>query len=744
MLTDYLQTSGAYAIPPILGFLVLISLTLISILRGGKNPTNTLFAGICLTGALVNADMVLVSTISDKTLALTIDRILHFFFVLGLPVYIQFIHSFLHISGRRWLVSAAFLVSFIFIFFVPSDLFISGFQHYNFGVIAKAGPAYYVFSLIAGMIIFYCLAILFVSMRKAKDNQEKNRIKYIFGGMGIGALFIASNILTICGLKIYPMGSASCVPAVILAFGVFKYDLLDMGVIIRRGTIYFILTGILTVFYIAVIYLFHASFMLSDDDSSLILPLVLAALIVLLFNPLRVKVQGWIDNLFFRGKYNYQKLLREISGAMAALLKFEQIKDLILQSVSAALQVTHVSLIVYVDNKGYFQLFSDDAELSKETDKDLFDEMHPIVAFFEKTRKPLNKYIVEKEASDPDEEGQIFSVFDSLGASLIVPMISNSKLIGMIALGQKKSGELFVYEDLELLTTIANQSVTSLENAKSYEEIEKLNRDLEKKVEERTAALRKAMEEMERTQKQLIQSESLAAIGQLVAGTAHELNNPLASASSLIQTSVESVGEWEIKDGNRDEVINDLAFSIKELKRAGDIVRSLLDLSRQTQVYVEPVNINIAIDDALRVLHNLHKHLQIEIEKKYDNDLPVVEGNFANLGQVFMNVIKNAIEAIGTGYGKITLVTQHKKDTDSVLIECRDTGKGIADDQMKNIFKPFFTTKAVGKGTGLGLYISHEIVRRAGGIISVKSEEGKGSVFSIELPCKRGETRKIP
>ncbi len=364
MLTDYLQTSGAYAIPPILGFLVLISLTLISILRGGKNPTNKLFAGICLTGALVNADMVLVSSIPDKTLALTVDRTLHFFFVLALPVYIQFIHSFLGISGRRWLVYAAVFVSFIFISFVPSDLFISGFQHYNFGVIAKAGPAYYAFSVIAGMTVFYCLAILFVSMQRAKDNQEKNRIKYILGGMGIGAVFIASNILTICGLKIYPLGSASCVPAVFLAFGVLKYDLLDMGVLIRRGTIYFILTGILAVFYIAVIYLFHASFLLSDEEGSLVLPLVLAALIVLLFNPLRERVQGWIDNLFFRGKYNYQKLLREISGAMAALLKFEQIKDLILQSVSAALQVTHVCLIVYVDNKEHFQLFSDYAELS--------------------------------------------------------------------------------------------------------------------------------------------------------------------------------------------------------------------------------------------------------------------------------------------------------------------------------------------------------------------------------------------
>jgi two-component system NtrC family sensor kinase len=116
-----------------------------------------------------------------------------------------------------------------------------------------------------------------------------------------------------------------------------------------------------------------------------------------------------------------------------------------------------------------------------------------------------------------------------------------------------------------------------------------------------------------------------------------------------------------------------------------------------------------------------------------------MEGNFANLGQVFINVIKNAVESLHEGQGKITLVTRYKKDTCSIFIECRDTGKGIPDNQMQNIFKPFFTTKPVGKGTGLGLYISHEIVKRHGGSIHVESEEGKGSVFSIELPCKQGK-----
>jgi two-component system NtrC family sensor kinase len=190
---------------------------------------------------------------------------------------------------------------------------------------------------------------------------------------------------------------------------------------------------------------------------------------------------------------------------------------------------------------------------------------------------------------------------------------------------------------------------------------------------------------------------------------------------------------------NRDEVINDLEFSVKEMKRASDIVRSLLDLSRQTQVYVEPVNINIALDDALRVLYNQYKYLKIEIEKHYDDDLPFVEGNFANLGQVFINVIKNALESLPDGTGKVILTTRYKRGVNRALVEIQDTGKGIPDEHLQNIFNPFFTTKPVGKGTGLGLYISHEIVRRHGGGIRVISEEGKGTVFSIDLPCKQEE-----
>jgi two-component system NtrC family sensor kinase len=249
---------------------------------------------------------------------------------------------------------------------------------------------------------------------------------------------------------------------------------------------------------------------------------------------------------------------------------------------------------------------------------------------------------------------------------------------------------------------------------------------------------REALEEKERTQQRLIQTESIAAIGQLVAGIAHELNNPLASTSSLIQTNIELLNERKDKTDIDTELLNDLEFSLKELKRAENIVKSVLGLSRQTQIYVEDVDINVNIEDALRVLHNQYKYSGVIIEKDLDENLPRINGNFANLGQVFMNIIKNAIQALPEGKGTIFLKTRYKKDTNSVTIECRDTGLGIPENVLKDIFKPFFTTKAVGSGSGLGLYISHEIIKKHGGLISVSSIPGRGTTFTIDLPVIQG------
>jgi two-component system NtrC family sensor kinase len=725
-----------HSIPPVCGVGVMFLLASISFLRGRRNPTNLLFSVICLMGGIINADVALVSLIPDKSIALGIDRWTYFFFVFSIPVFIQFVHGFLGLKRRGWMVALAYAAAFLFLPFVHTPYFISGFHTYSFGTIAKAGPVYHLFSGVVGLTMTYCLLVLANAVKRTPDPAQRNRIRYILFGMGFSALLISLNILPVSGIDIYPLGNFSFIPAIVLAFGVLKYDLLDIGVLIRKGTIYFLLTGVLTLVYIAAIYLFHLVFIDAAGGRSILLPMVLALIIVLLFNPLKGRIQDLIDHVFFRAKYDYQELLRTVSGELAGLLKYEQIERLLLTTMVDALQVTQAGVAVQRPDADRLALsFHDGRDFRRGEELSITPE-HPLIQWMTRTGKPVVRSQVSRLDMPAVERKRVESVMQSLDAAILIPLLSGKRPIGFFFMSEKRSGELFVHEDLELLTTLANQSVTAIENAQTYEALEALNRELEKKVEARTLALKNALEERERTQQQLIQSESLAAIGQLVAGTAHELNNPLAGATSLIQSSLESI-QQDLTPSEKDELIDDMKFVLKELQRAAAIVRSLLGLSRQTQTYMEPVNMNLVLDDALRILYNQYKHLEVEIVKHYQEDLPEVNGNFANLGQVFINILKNALQSLPEGKGSLVLETGYRTDRDIVWITCRDSGQGIPPDRLKDIFKPFFTTKEVGKGTGLGLYISHEIIQRHGGSISAQSVPGEGTTMTVTLP-RRG------
>jgi two-component system NtrC family sensor kinase len=161
-----------------------------------------------------------------------------------------------------------------------------------------------------------------------------------------------------------------------------------------------------------------------------------------------------------------------------------------------------------------------------------------------------------------------------------------------------------------------------------------------------------------------------------------------------------------------------------------------LGISRQTHEYTEPVKLNDASHDALKILLNQYKGTGIEIVEAYDDSLPETKGNFSNLGQVCLNIISNAIQAVDPDRGRILLRTRHEPLSETVSFECQDNGPGIPKKVMNDIFKPFFTTKDVGKGTGLGLYISHEIIQRHEGNITARNNPQGGVSFRVELPVR--------
>lgn len=260
---------------------------------------------------------------------------------------------------------------------------------------------------------------------------------------------------------------------------------------------------------------------------------------------------------------------------------------------------------------------------------------------------------------------------------------------------------------------------------KSGNEIGKLGEAFNFMVE----AIKERDEQLKEQTKEIVgRSERLAMIGQLAAGVAHEINNPLGSIIIFSHLLLE---EPEIKDLAREN----LEKIVKESMRCKDIVKGLLDFARQTEPEVRLADINEVLKSTLCLVEKQTLFQNIQITTRNNPDLPLVEIDTTQVQQVFMNIIINAAEAM-EGQGELLTTTRLSQDNRFVEVEFTDSGCGISQENLKRLFEPFYTTKEVGHGTGLGLAISYGIIEKHQGSIKVRSVPGKGTTFIIQLPIK--------
>lgn len=245
-------------------------------------------------------------------------------------------------------------------------------------------------------------------------------------------------------------------------------------------------------------------------------------------------------------------------------------------------------------------------------------------------------------------------------------------------------------------------------------------------------------EEANQLNRQLIQASKLASIGELSAGVAHEINNPLAIILTERQILLDlekqtQMTGFEFKTQFQDSM-NQIDRQIKRCKR---ITHNLLRFARRTQSIVETVNLNEFLNEIIELMEREAQSNGIKITHSFDASLPLLLSDPSQLQQVFLNLITNAIDAHeGKPYGKIHIRSAATNGKGGVSVNISDTGSGIAPENLEKIFDPFFTTKPVGKGTGLGLSICYSIIRQLGGDISVTSQLGLGTEFTIFLPLK--------
>jgi signal transduction histidine kinase len=347
---------------------------------------------------------------------------------------------------------------------------------------------------------------------------------------------------------------------------------------------------------------------------------------------------------------------------------------------------------------------------------------------------------------------------------VMVPLRAKNSVFGVLNVTSSEPGRVGE-ADLELLSAVANHVALALDRAESFQTIEELSRGLEDKVRVRTEQLRTAHEELQAayrelqaTQMQLIQREKMASVGQLVAGVAHELNNPIGFVYSNVTTLEDFVrrlramleayrtaplpeadrarlqAEWDSRKVDYAlKYLDSMIQGIREgAERARKIVRDLRVFARTQDEVWQSVDIHQELESSLTLLNHLLKD-RVEVHRKF-GDLPEVECIRSQIDQVFLNLLANAAQAI-EGPGAITIET--RRDGAAAVIGIVDTGPGIPPEVMGRLFDPFFTTKPVGEGTGLGLSISYEIVKKHGGEIRAESPAGGGAVFTVRIPLTR-------
>ena len=373
-----------------------------------------------------------------------------------------------------------------------------------------------------------------------------------------------------------------------------------------------------------------------------------------------------------------------------------------------------------------------------------------------------------------------------LKSLLCTPIIKGGNLIAILYLENNLTTGAFTEERLEILRLLSTQAAISLENALLYAnlstakaQLEDYSRTLEVKVsdrtkelQEKTGQLESTLNKLQRTQAQLIQTEKMSSLGQMVAGIAHEINNPISfiygnikpvenyikDVLDLIDIYQETYAEPtsdiadKIEEIDLEFITEDLSKILKSMKvgcnRIREIVLSLRNFSRLDESAMKPVDLHAGIESTLLMLQYRlredERHSQIEVIKEY-GELPPITCRASSINQVFLNILNNAIDALlelptisAKEESKIPTIAIRTEVTDSpaAIVRIADNGPGMTEEVRSHIFDPFFTTKPVGSGTGLGLSISYQIIKQNSGKLSCVSAPGQGTEFIIELPLK--------
>jgi signal transduction histidine kinase len=623
--------------------------------------------------------------------------------------WIQFIQTYLGQTNKRLLISF-YTISGIFLFLNFTDFFVRDVVpkgSFNYASVPGIIFPFFVAYFLSGIIYSF---LLIAKEYNKSIGTRRNQLKFLFLASVIGFSGGSTNYLLVFEvIRIPPIGNYFvAIGEAILFYAVVKHHLMDINIVFKKGTTYVLILVLLFVPSLLLILLAQKAFFNKIDYLFSVIIFLLLLLVAILFFRIKPQTERAVEQLLFKDKYDYRETLGKFSKAMVTILDLQSLSKRIVDTITKTMGVEKASLFLWDEGRGGYSLFeSKNVKMSPPTT--LLLKNDPLPHYLQKIGEIIIREELAKGANIP-ELNDVINKMSLLESEVSIPLISKGQLVGMINLSHKFTKDIYSHEDIELLSTLANQTAVTIENARLYEDLKK-------------------------SKSYIRRADRLASLGTLTAGLAHEIRNPLVAIKTLTQLLPERLDDEEFRN-------QFLKIAAGEVDRISSLVTELLEFARPSDPKLELEDINAILDGMILLVSTETKKKQIAISKYYTSNLPPAQIDREQIKQVFLNILLNAIEATREN-GEITVKTRPFLRPDGepyVQIEFTDTGCGIPGEYLEDIFNPFFTTKST--GSGLGLSISNQIIQDHSGYINVESQLNKGSSFFINLPVNQQHPKR--
>jgi signal transduction histidine kinase len=564
-------------------------------------------------------------------------------------------------------------------------------------MVTRLGPHYWgwyldgVTPLYTGMMVFIatylllCLERMAYAYRHPRSPRELVQAKLWFIASGLAISFGLTNLATIYGIHIYPLGQfGNVLYTGVIAYGISRHRLMDVDYVVRKFVSF---TASLAVVLVpGGIFLYQLAIYVGAEAPLVVVlaSITLALAGVVLVPALQAALETRVQQAFFPRRYDYRQRLRRFGADLVHVLDEQALIQRLGDTLAEALDVEQCRVLLRDERtRAFYEAYP------QPLGNTLPETLQPTV---DALIEPLLVGEIEVRAR---AEG---CALRQMGIEVVVPLRIEDRVTGVILLSRNRDLLLFSGEDLQILATVAAGASVALENSR-------LSRELR------------------RSEAFLARANRLSSLGMLAAGIAHEIRNPLTAVKTFLDLLPQRIDDKDFLGQFRD-------LSLSELKRVTDLIAELLTLGKSTNVTRSDVDLMGTIEPVARLMESTARKRQVGLRIVAEPALTRVHADPDQVKQIVLNLLLNAIEASPAG-GEVTL--RLRAAGSNVVCEVQDQGAGIAADQLDNIFEPFFTTKEA--GTGLGLALVHQMVVEHGGAITVDSEIGRGTTFRVSLPA---------